>query len=63
MFAAESIFSLPFLLARIFRPTFLAVFQINNFELGALFSTYGIIALLSYVYGGAIADYYPPRKL
>lgn len=63
MFAGESIFLLPFLLARIFRPTFLAVFEINNFELGALYSTYGIIALLSYLYGGTLADRYAPRKL
>lgn len=63
MFAGESIFLLPFLLARIFRPTFLAVFEINNFELGALYSTYGVIALLSYLYGGTIADRFDPRKL
>ena len=54
---------LPFVIARIFRPTFLDVFQLNNFELGSLYSTYGIIALLSYVYGGTLADRYPPRKL
>lgn len=39
------------------------VFQLNNFELGTLYSTYGIVALLSYVYGGTLADRYPPRKL
>ena len=54
---------LPFVIARIFRPTFLDVFQLNNFELGTLYSTYGIMALLSYVYGGTLADRYPPRKL
>lgn len=61
--AGESIFILPFVLARIFRPTFLDVFDLNNFELGACFSVYGVVALLSYLYGGAIADKYPPRKL
>ena len=54
---------LPFVIARIFRPTFLDVFQLNNLELGTLYSTYGIIALLSYVYGGTLADRYPPGKL
>ncbi len=39
------------------------VFQLNNFELGTLYSTYGIVALLSYVYGGTLADRYPPGKL
>lgn len=63
MLAGESVFLLPFLLARIFRPTFLAVFEINNFELGSLYSVYGVVALLSYLYGGAIADRFPPRKL
>ena len=41
MLAGEGIFLLPFLLARIFRPTFLAVFEISNFELGSLYSIYG----------------------
>ncbi len=61
--AGESIFILPFVLARIFRPTFLAVFQVNNFQLGTCFSIYGVVALLSYLYGGAIADKFSPRKL
>lgn len=61
--AGESIFILPFVLARIFRPTFLDVFQVNNFQLGTCFSIYGVVALLSYLYGGAIADKFSPRKL
>lgn len=54
---------LPFVLARIFRPTFLAVFELTNFQLGTLFTTYGIIALLSYLFGGALADKFTARKL
>ena len=54
---------LPFVLARIFRPTFLAVFKLTNFQLGTLFTTYGIIALLSYLFGGALADKFTARKL
>lgn len=50
-------------MARIFRPTFLAVFELTNFQLGSLFTTYGIIAFLSYLYGGALADQFSPRKL
>lgn len=61
--AGESVFILPFVLARIFRPTFLDVFQLNNFQLGACFSVCGTVSLLSYLYGGAIADKYQPRKL
>lgn len=63
MTAGEGIFILPFLLARIFRPTFLAVFQLNNLQLGTLYTTYGIIALTSYLMGGTLADKYPPRIL
>tara|TARA_B100000767_G_C19745991_1_gene528532 strand:- start:755 stop:2023 length:1269 start_codon:yes stop_codon:yes gene_type:complete len=63
IFAGESVFALPFLLPRVFRPTFLDVFDLNNFQLGSCFSIYGTVALLSYLYGGAIADKYSPRIL
>ena len=61
--SGEFIYFLPYVLSRVFRPTFLDVFQLNNFQLGSLFSVYGIVALLSYVYGGIITDRYSPRKL
>ncbi len=61
--AGETIFLLPFVLPRIFRPTFLDVFQINNFQLGTCFSVYGTVALVSYFFGGLIADRFHPRKL
>lgn len=61
--AGESIFFLPFVLARVFRPTFLAVFEITNLELGTLFSAYGVIAMISYFFGGPLADQFSPRAL
>ncbi|MDC1064770.1 MFS transporter [Flavobacteriaceae bacterium] len=61
--SGEFIYFLPYVLSRVFRPTFLDVFQLNNFQLGSLFSVYGVIALLSYIYGGVITDRYSPRKL
>ena len=61
--AGESVFMLPYVLSRIFRPTVLQVFQIDNVELGLCFSTYGFVAILSYIFGGPIADKYSPRKL
>ena len=61
--SGEFIFILPYVLSRVFRPTFLDVFHLNNFQLGSLFSVYGTIALLSYIYGGVIADRFSPRKL
>jgi MFS family permease len=59
----EGIFILPFLITRVFRPTFLKVFEINNFQLGSAFSVYGIIAMLSYFVGGPIADKFTPKKI
>ena len=61
--AAESIFFLPYVLSRIFRPTVLEVFQIDNIQLGFCFSVYGFVAVVSYLFGGLIADKYNPGKL
>ncbi|NND88424.1 MAG: MFS transporter, partial [Flavobacteriaceae bacterium] len=61
--AGEAVFILPFVLARIFRPTVLDVFEVNNLELGLCFSVYGVIALISYLFGGPLADMFHPRKL
>ncbi len=41
--SGEAVFILPFVLARIFRHTYLEVFDINNLQLGTCFSIYGII--------------------
>jgi MFS family permease len=61
--AGETIFFLPFVMARIFRPTLLSVFEISNTELGFYFSIYGIVAMVSYVFGGTLADRFPARNL
>ncbi len=61
--AGESVFILPFVLSRVFRPTVLEVFDLNNLEIGICGSIYGIVALVSYIFGGPLADKFPPRKL
>ena len=61
--AGETIFFLPFVLARIFRPTLLDYFDITNTELGIWFSVYGVVALVAYVAGGSLADRYSARKM
>jgi len=61
--AGETIFFLPFVLARIFRPTLLSVFGISNTELGIWFSIYGVIAMVSYPAGGILADRFQARSL
>lgn len=63
MLVGELIFLLPFVVARIFRPTFLAAFDITNLELGSAFSLYGLVAIGSYFAGGPIADRFSPKKL
>ena len=61
--SGELIFLLPYVLARVFRPTFLEVFNLSNLQLGGLFSVYGTVAILSYLYGGVISDKFQPKIL
>lgn len=61
--AGEAIFSLPFHVARFFRPTFLDVFGVDNTQIGFLGSIYGIAAMFSYLLGGGLADRCSARKL
>jgi nitrate/nitrite transporter NarK len=61
--SGEIIFTLPFVVARIFRPTFLDVFGLTNFQLGSAFSLYGIVAMLAYFPGGPLADRFSARRL
>jgi MFS family permease len=61
--AGEAIFFLPYLITRVFRPTFLEVFGVTNFELGLAFSAYGLVAMICYAIGGPIADRFPARTL
>jgi predicted MFS family arabinose efflux permease len=61
--AGETIFGLPFLVSRIFRPTLLDVFEITNLQLGTAFSVYGVVAMLAYFPGGALADRFSARAM
>lgn len=61
--SGEAIFILPFVLPRVFRPTVLDVLEVDNVQLGLCFSVYGLVAMVSYILGGPLADKYPPRKL
>jgi len=63
VFAGEMVFSLPFHVARFFRPTVLSVFNLSNAELGDVMAIYGIMAMVTYFPGGAIADRFSTRKL
>ena len=61
--AGEAVFSLPFHVARFFRPTVLHVFEFTNTELGAVQAVYGVVAMLAYFPGGPLADRFPARRL
>ena len=61
--AGETIFLLPFVIVRIFRPTFLDVFGLTNLQLGTAFSLYSVVAMVSYFAGGPLADRFPARRL
>lgn len=61
--AGEAIFCLPFHIARYFRPTFVDVFSFSQTQLGVLGSIYGVVAMVSYIFGGPLADRFPARKL
>ena len=61
--AAEIIYALPFVLVRIFRPTFLSAFDITNKDIGFCYTLYGITGMISYFLGGLIADKYPTKYL
>ncbi len=61
--AGEAVFFLPFVIPRIFRPSILSVYEISNTELGTYFSAYGIVAMISYIIGGPLADKFQPKNL
>jgi MFS transporter, GlpU family, inner membrane protein len=61
--AGETVFILPFVVARIFRPTLLDVFHLSNLQLGTAFSLYGVVAMGAYLAGGPLADRFSARKL
>jgi nitrate/nitrite transporter NarK len=61
--AGEAVFSLPFHVARFFRPTVLQVFEFTNTELGAVQAVYGVVAMLAYFPGGLLADRFSARRL
>ena len=61
--AGEMVFALPFVVARVFRPTLLDVFGLTNLQLGTAFSVYGVVAMASYFPGGPLADRFSARRL
>lgn len=63
VFAGEIVFGLPFHTARFFRPTLLEAFGFTNTQLGDVFAVYGVVAMIAYFPGGALADRFSARVL
>ena len=61
--AGETIFMLPFLVPRLLRPLMLESWQMDNTTIGLAFSAYGFSSIISYFFGGPLADKYSPRIL
>jgi len=61
--AGEIAYLLPFSLTRFFRPSVLEAFNITNTNLGDIFAVYGILAMIAYFPGGALADRFSARSL
>ncbi len=61
--AGEAIYGLPFHVTRYFRPAFLEVFDLTQTQLGILGSLYGFVAMVGYLIGGGLADWFPARGL
>ncbi|MEQ6124210.1 MFS transporter [Pseudotenacibaculum sp. MALMAid0570] len=61
--AGEAIFLLPFILIRVFKPIIREAFLVSDAQLGEVQAFYGITALISYFFGGFIADRWEARKL
>jgi MFS transporter, GlpU family, inner membrane protein len=50
-------------LTRVFRPTYLTVFELTNEQLGICASIFGFVAIAAYIFGGFIADKFQPKNL
>ena len=61
--AGEVVYMLPFGLTRFFRPSLLDAFGITNTQLGDVFAVYGVLAMIAYFPGGALADRFSARTL
>lgn len=61
--AGEAIFLLPFIVMRVFKPVIREAFLISDAAIGEAQALYGITAVISYFFGGFIADKWEARKL
>ena len=63
VFAAQAVYGLAFRLPALFKPTLIQALNITNTEFGIAQSVFGIVALLAYFPGGALADRFSASRL
>jgi len=63
VFSAQAVYGLAFRLPAFFKPSLVQVLEISNKDFGLAQSVFGIVALLAYFPGGALADRFSARRL
>lgn len=61
-FSGSIIYGLPYF-RYYYYDAYLAAYNLTNTQMGALGSMFGIVGVLSYVFGGVLADKFPAKKL
>lgn len=61
-FSGSIIYGLPYF-RYYYYDAYLAAYGLNNVQMGALGSSFGLLGLLSYLIGGVLADRFPAKKL
>ncbi|ELP0364570.1 MFS transporter [Campylobacter upsaliensis] len=61
-FCGSIIYGLPYF-RKYYYDDYMALYHLNNFEMGLLGSAYGLLGLFSYALGGYLADRFAPKKL
>lgn len=61
-FSGSIIYGLPYF-RYYYYDAYLAAYNLTNSQMGALGSMFGVVGVLSYVFGGVLADKFPAKKL
>lgn len=61
-FAGSIIYAMPYF-RNYYYNDYMSVYHLNNAQMGALGSAYGLLGLFSYLIGGVLADKFPAKKL
>lgn len=61
-FAGSIIYAMPYF-RNYYYNDYMTVYNLNNMQMGALGSAYGLLGLVSYFIGGVLADKFPAKKL